>query len=77
MIMGPGFFVDQPPLHDWPMLRSVGHPGKGGSVHGAWPQLGVSFSFTMNRLMSGDLFARATPILEEIARAVTKTNVQR
>jgi CubicO group peptidase (beta-lactamase class C family) len=33
-----------------PDLLAVGHGGAGGSVHGAWPELGVSFSYVMNEM---------------------------
>ena len=48
-----------------PGLTSVGHPGAGGSVHGAWPELGYSFSFVMNELR-GDDDQRAQRLLDAL-----------
>ena len=44
-----GFVVTQDPPSN-PRVVSVGHPGAGGSVHGYWPELGVTFSYVMNEI---------------------------
>jgi CubicO group peptidase (beta-lactamase class C family) len=66
---GPGFQVGAglSPLTA-PDVLSVGHGGLGGSVHGAWPRLGVSFSFVMNRLLMLD--QRALSLLEATHAAI-------
>jgi CubicO group peptidase (beta-lactamase class C family) len=48
-----------------PALRTVGHAGAGGSVHGAWPDLNVTFSYVMNELRPGDR-DRATALLDAL-----------
>lgn len=48
-------------------IAAVGHAGAGGSVHGAWPQEGTSFSFVVNELRAGAR-DRAAAVLAAIAR---------
>jgi CubicO group peptidase (beta-lactamase class C family) len=44
--------------HDGPMYGpaedAFGHPGAGGSLHGAWPHEQVGFSYAMNRMRRAD-----------------------
>jgi CubicO group peptidase (beta-lactamase class C family) len=45
-------FELQKPAHMFlgPVERAFGHPGAGGSTHGAWPDAHVGFSYAMNLL---------------------------
>jgi hypothetical protein len=45
-------FELQKPAHMFlgPVERAFGHPGAGGSAHGAWPDAHVGFSYAMNLL---------------------------
>ena len=52
---------------------AFGHPGAGGSVHGAWPSLRTGFSYVTNRL--GTLGApdpRAQALLRALHEAVAR-----
>jgi CubicO group peptidase (beta-lactamase class C family) len=54
-----------------PLPSAFGHSGAGGSVHGAWPELGTGFSYAMNRLgTSGARDPRAQALLEALHHAV-------
>lgn len=53
-----------------PSSLAFGHGGAGGSIHGAWPESGVAFSYVMNQ-MRGDLRdARALTLLDALSEAV-------
>ena len=49
-----------------PVREAFGHPGAGGSTHGAWPDTRVGFSYCMN-LMRDDGDARGRRILRALA----------
>jgi CubicO group peptidase (beta-lactamase class C family) len=55
---------------------AFGHSGAGGSVHGAWPRLGVGFSYAMNQMRSdidtpqGD--KRSQRLLRALFEALTR-----
>ena len=49
-----------------PAPVAFGHSGAGGSRHGAWPDAGIGFSFTMNELHSEDTDDRATNLLDTL-----------
>lgn len=50
---------------------AFGHPGAGGSMHGAWPGLGVGFSYAMNLMRDGDVRdPRSTALLDALYTAV-------
>lgn len=51
-IRGFGFFIVDLPLSQG-TVRTVGHPGAGGSLHGYIPELGVTFSYVMNEIRPG------------------------
>lgn len=46
-----------------PPADAFGHAGAGGSVHGAWPALGVAFSYATNDLRDAADDARASTLL--------------
>ncbi len=54
-----------------PAADAFGHPGAGGSVHGAWPGLATGFSYATNTLrqMAGP-DPRATALLEALHQAL-------
>jgi CubicO group peptidase (beta-lactamase class C family) len=68
---GPGFELGPalaPPCA--PGVAALGHTGLGGSLHGAWRDLGVSFSFVMNRLLERD--DRSLQLLDAVYRVVAR-----
>ena len=50
MAFGAGFQLQTGLRPFGPVAVALGHGGTGGSVHGAWPQLGVGFCYAMNLL---------------------------
>jgi CubicO group peptidase (beta-lactamase class C family) len=68
--MGPGFQLNGFAPRSAPGVASVGHGGAGGSVHGYWPELGVSFSYAMNELRAGEDL-RAVTLLDALHESVT------
>ncbi len=50
---GTGFALQSKHSGLGPPARVFGHGGAGGSVHGAWPQLRVGFSYAMNEMRDG------------------------
>jgi CubicO group peptidase (beta-lactamase class C family) len=62
MCFGVGFSLQTAAAGYGPPARAFGHSGAGGSIHGAWPDLRVGFSYAMNELRddpAGDPRARA------------------
>lgn len=53
-----------------PPDRAFGHGGAGGSVHGAWPEERVGFSYTMNLMRDDDGDDRAASLLDAVYRCV-------
>jgi len=54
-----------------PELDAFGHPGAGGSVHGAWPSLNTGFSYVTRQLTaSATGGARSSSVLAALHRAV-------
>jgi CubicO group peptidase (beta-lactamase class C family) len=51
-----------------PPERAFGHPGAGGSQHGAWPELGVGFSYTMNLMRDDEHDGRVSALLRALHR---------
>jgi hypothetical protein len=49
--------------HLGPVANAFGHDGAGGSLHGAWPDQHVGFSYCMNLLRSDPDGERRTPKL--------------
>jgi CubicO group peptidase (beta-lactamase class C family) len=56
-----------------PAQDGFGHGGAGGSIHGAWPGLGVGFSYAMNEMRDDEPDHRATALLEALSIAVERT----
>lgn len=55
-----------------PPSDAFGHAGTGGSVHGAWPQLGTGFSYVMNLLRDDEpVDARSASLLEALHAVVS------
>ncbi|MET7993983.1 serine hydrolase domain-containing protein [Amycolatopsis sp. NPDC005232] len=48
---------------------AFGHSGAGGGRHGAWPNRGVSFSFTTNELQAEDVDTRAATLVAALHQA--------
>jgi CubicO group peptidase (beta-lactamase class C family) len=54
-----------------PVADAYGHPGAGGSVHGAWPQLKTGFSYVTNTLRDSSMTdPRATALLRALHAAL-------
>lgn len=54
-----------------PVQQAFGHPGMGGSIHGAWPEHGIGFSYCMNRLRDRDpVDPRATALTTALAASL-------
>jgi CubicO group peptidase (beta-lactamase class C family) len=60
---GAGFNLQTETMQFGPNEWGFGHGGAGGSVHGGWPDLGIGFSYAMNRLIDGE-DVRASRLLE-------------
>ncbi|GAA3563249.1 EstA family serine hydrolase [Amycolatopsis ultiminotia] len=60
---GLGFELADPIGTYGPAEVAFGHSGAGGGRHGAWPEHGVSFSFTTNELQAEDVDTRASSLL--------------
>lgn len=59
-----GFAVKDPEDTELgPPADAFGHGGAGGSRHGAWPSLGVGFSYVMNQMRDDDDDQRGTRLL--------------
>jgi CubicO group peptidase (beta-lactamase class C family) len=54
-----------------PVANAFGHTGSGGSVHGAWPDQRVGFSYATNELRSESDDGRAQGIFAALYEAVT------
>jgi CubicO group peptidase (beta-lactamase class C family) len=71
MAYGVGFHLQTEVRPFGPPASGYGHPGAGGSAHGAWPDQRVGFSYVMNELrnpMGGD--PRADALLDALMSAV-------
>ena len=55
-----------------PVERAFGHTGAGGSVHGAWPDHGIGFSYAMNRMSNDANDVRAASLLDALATSVER-----
>ena len=55
-----------------PVDGGFGHTGAGGSVHGAWPDRRVGFSYAMNRMLARDVDGRAPALLAALAAATDR-----
>ncbi len=49
-----------------PPRRAFGHGGAGGSIHGAWPEEGVGFSYVTNRMRDDEDDDRAPQLLRTL-----------
>lgn len=61
-------FVKDEPHHFTPSARAFGHPGAGGALGWADPDLGVAIGYVMNRLDWRIRSPRATALANAIAR---------
>jgi len=71
LTFGVGFMLQTEDAPFGPARVAFGHDGAGGSVHGAWPEERVGFSYAMNELRddpAGD--ARASTLLDALHRCV-------
>jgi CubicO group peptidase (beta-lactamase class C family) len=66
MRMGVGWWLQSEVGEYGPIEVAFGHGGAGGSLHGAWPQQGVGFSYVMNLMRSDDEDTRAVSLLETL-----------
>jgi CubicO group peptidase (beta-lactamase class C family) len=69
---GVGFELQTERMHLGPVRDAFGHGGAGGSCHGAWPEDGIGFSYTMSRLRDDhDVDPRSQSLLDAVHRAIT------
>ena len=72
---GVGFQLPSETIYFGPAGREVdafGHDGAGGSHHGAWPALGIGYSYAMNRMRDDSRpNVRAQALLEALHAAAT------
>lgn len=64
---GLGFELDDPIGTYGPVDRAFGHSGAGGSLHGAWIDEGLGFSFLSNEMLTENVDSRAKDLLEALA----------
>ncbi len=64
---GLGYELAEPTGTYGPVSRAFGHSGAGGSIHGAWPEHGLGFSFLTNEMLSDAADRRAKDLLEALA----------
>jgi CubicO group peptidase (beta-lactamase class C family) len=55
-----------------PVAGAFGHTGAGGSVHGAWPEHGIGFSYALNRMSSAPDDVRAAALLDALAKSIER-----
>jgi CubicO group peptidase (beta-lactamase class C family) len=74
MAFGVGFQLQTPARHFGPEAGGFGHGGTGGSVHGAWPEQAVGFSYAMNLLRNArGADPRPAALLDALHAAVTQS----
>lgn len=71
LAFGVGFELQSELMWYGPAPVAFGHSGAGGSVHGAWPELGTSFSYAMNLMRRDDRDGRAQRLLRVLHAAVS------
>ncbi|MFB9183504.1 serine hydrolase domain-containing protein [Dactylosporangium sucinum] len=70
LAFGAGFELNTPLSLLGPPPDAFGHAGAGGSRHGAWPSLGVSFSYAMNEARAASPDPRPLALLAALHAAV-------
>jgi CubicO group peptidase (beta-lactamase class C family) len=71
LAFGAGFQLQTHEQRYGPPMTAFGHTGTGGSVHGAWPEQGLGFSYTMNELRDARTpDPRAQALLKAVWRAL-------
>jgi len=69
---GVGFQLPSESIYFGPAGDAFGHGGAGGSHHGAWPSLGIGYSYAMNQMRDGARpDPRAAALLEALHAAAT------
>ena len=63
---GVGFQLQTDLMRFGPVPEAFGHDGAGGSVHGAWPEERIGFSYAMNLMRDSDDNARSLALLEAL-----------
>lgn len=72
MAFGCGFHLQTDAQPFGPPGDGFGHNGAGGSMHGAWPGLGVGYSYAMNRMRNDEqIDPRGHALLAALHRCVT------
>ncbi|GAA1846893.1 serine hydrolase domain-containing protein [Brevibacterium marinum] len=64
---GLGFELADPIGTYGPVEHAFGHSGAGGSLHGAWIDEGLGFSFLSNEMLTEDVDRRAKDLLDALA----------
>jgi hypothetical protein len=52
------------------VLPAFGHTGAGGSIHGCWPEHGISFSFLPRTMRTDQADQRGKSLLDAVALAL-------
>jgi CubicO group peptidase (beta-lactamase class C family) len=72
MAFGVGFYLQEELALLGPPATAYGHPGAGGSSHGAWPDQAVGFSYAMNERRDARDDPRARGVLKALYEIVCR-----
>lgn len=70
IVMAMGFERDDSIGSYGPVAPAFGHTGAGGSIHGCWPELGISFSYLPRMMRTDQEDQRGKSLLKSIATAL-------
>jgi CubicO group peptidase (beta-lactamase class C family) len=70
IVMAMGFEREDSINSYGPVVPAFGHTGAGGSIHGCWPEQGISFSFLPQTMRTDQEDQRGKSLLAEVAKAL-------
>lgn len=70
IVMAMGFERDDSIRSYGDVAPAFGHTGAGGSIHGCWPEHGISFSFTPRTMRTDQADQRGKSLLVEVQKAL-------
>jgi hypothetical protein len=70
MVMAMGFERDDSIGSYGPIVPAFGHTGAGGSIHGCWPETGISFSYLPRMMRTDQQDQRGKSLLKSIVTAL-------